>query len=101
MSDHVDRYGDGTLYSVDDPYNTPLVEGVNCTMEIRSQRFGRTQYIAHRMTYQVVLNALRGLFGFLYTDDHAGSAVAEVIDPGLTGSMIRVGAISVTPILGV
>ena len=98
MSDHVDTYGDGILDAVDDPYQTPEMEGVNCTMEIRSQRFGRTAYIPHHMTYQTVLNALTGLFGFLITDAHAGIAVAEVIDPGLTASMIRIGLISINPL---
>ena len=51
------------------------------------------------MTYQTVLNALMGLSGFLIRDNHAGVAVAEVIDPGLTASMIRIGLISINPYL--
>ena len=31
------------------------------------------------------------------TDDHAASAVSEVVDPGLTGSMVRVGLIIFSP----
>lgn len=88
--------GDRSLLPADDPYGTPFIEGVNCTISIYSQRT-RTQSIPYRLTYQISLNALEGLFTFLYTDNHAASAVSEIIDPGLTGSMRRIGLISISP----
>lgn len=99
MTDQVLIYGDISLLSADDPYNTPVVEGANCKMDIYSQRTPGTQFIPNRLTYQITLNALQGLFQFLYTEYHAVSAVSEILDPGLTGSMIRVGVIRIEPIL--
>lgn len=96
MNDQLDIYGDRALLPADDPYNTPMIEDMNCTIRINSQRT-RTAFIPNHLTYQISLNALRGLFLFLYTDDHPASAVGEVIDPGLTGSMIRIGLISISP----
>lgn len=95
MSEQMYMYGDRTLLPVDDPYNTPLVEGADCTMKTKSQREPETQLIPHRLTYQVTLSALQGMFEFLCTDSHAVSAVSEDLDPGLTGSMTRVGVISI------
>ena len=88
--------GDRSLLPADDPYGTPFDEGVNCAISVYSQRT-RTQSIPYRLTYQISLNALQGLFTFLYTNNHAASAVSEIIDPGLTGSMRRIGLISISP----
>lgn len=96
MNDQLGIYSDRDLLPADDPYNTPVVADMNCTIRISSQRT-RTDFIPNHLTYQITLNALRGLFLFLYTDDHTASAVSEVIDPGLTGSMIRIGLISISP----
>lgn len=100
MSDQLHNYGDKPLLASDDPYFTPLVEGVNCELKIYSQRVPRTQVIPNHLTYQIALNALQGLFTFLYTENHAVSAVSEILDPGLTASMIRVGVISISPLEG-
>lgn len=54
-----------------------------------------TEEIRHRMTYGVAVNALRGLLGFLYEEGNAVCAISEVADPGLTGSFVRVGVVSV------
>ena len=54
--------------------------------------------IPNHLTYAITLNALEGLFGFLYTEGHFVSAITEVIDPGLTGTMVRVGLISIRPL---
>lgn len=96
MDEQLDIYGDRALLDTDDPYNTPVVADMNCTIEIHSQRT-RTGLIPNHLTYQITLNALRGLFLFLYTDNHAASAVTEVFDPGLTGTMSRIGLISISP----
>lgn len=96
MSDKINRFGNRALLAIDDPYITPVVEGMNCTLRISSQRVGQTQLIRNHLTYRVALNALRGLHGFLYEGGHAASAVTEVLDPGLTGSMEGIGVISVS-----
>lgn len=99
MTDQLQIYGDDrSLLPDDDPYSTPVIEGVDCKMRIVSQRTPGTQSIPHHLTYRIVLNALQGLFQFLYTEDHAVSAVSEVLDPGLTGSMVRVGVVSIRPV---
>ena len=54
--------------------------------------------IRNHLTYVVTMNALRGLFQFLYEEGHAGSAVTEVADPGLAGSMMGIGVISISPL---
>ena len=100
MESQLYRYGDRSLLPADDPYITPVVEGVDCTMRISSQRVPQTGVIPNHLTYQITVNALEGLYDFLYRDNHAASAVTEVLDPGLTGSMIRVGLISINPMEG-
>lgn len=97
MSDQMRISGDRSLRTADDPYQTPVVEDVNCTMSIYSLRVPDTQLIRYHLTYQITLNALQGLLKFLYTDNHAASAVSEVLDPGLTGNMKRIGLISISP----
>ena len=94
MNSQLRIHGNIRLPSDEDPYNTPVVPGKNCQMKIESQRMPMTQRIPYHLTYGITSNALRGLFGFLYTDGHAGSAVTEVIDPGLTGTMEVIGLIS-------
>ena len=96
MVDRKHALGDRSLLPADDPYGTPFDEDVNCTLSVYSQRT-RTQSIPYHLTYQIALNALQGLFTFLYTNNHAASAVSEIIDPGLTGSMRRIGLISISP----
>ncbi|KAF6230881.1 hypothetical protein HO173_010997 [Letharia columbiana] len=97
MNAQIRIHGDISLLPADDPYATPVIEGVNCIMSVTSQRT-RTQSIPYRLTYEITLNALQGLNKFLYTDNHAASAVTEVLDPGLTGSMRRIGVISISPV---
>lgn len=97
MNGQIRIHGDISLLPADDPYATPVVEDVNCIMSVTSQRT-RTQSIPYRLTYEITLNALQGLNKFLYTDNHAASAVTEVLDPGLTGSMRRIGVISISPV---
>lgn len=97
MTDQMGLYGDIPLQPADDPYNTPVVESVNCRMNIHSQRTAGTPVISYRLTYQITLNALHGLFQYLYTENHPVTAVTEVVDPGLTGTMMRVGVISIEP----
>ena len=99
MSGQLAAYGDGPLLPADDPYNTPVVEGETCTLSIDSQRVPHTQIIPNHLTYQIALNALQGLFGFLYTDNHPGSAVSEISDPGLTGNFKRIGLVGISPML--
>lgn len=100
MSDQLQIYGDRSLLAGDDPYFTPEVEGVNCELKISSRRVPQTQAIPNRLTYQIALNALQGLLTFLYTENHAVSAVSEILDPGLTGSMRRIGVVSINPLEG-
>ena len=98
MSDRLNHFGERALLAIDDPYISPVVPGRDCTLRISSNRAGQTGGIRNHLTYRLTLNALRGLFGFLYEDGHAASAVTEVLDPGLTGSMIGVGTISISPL---
>ena len=90
-------YGEGPLKPADDPYMTPVIEGKNCHMEIKSQRTPGTGRIIYPMTYQVALNALKGLYMFLYEQRHFGSAVTEVADPGITGDFERIGLVGISP----
>lgn len=90
-------HGDRPLLPADDPYNTPVVQGKNCTVGIHSYRFPGTEVIVNRLTYEVTVNVLRGLLGFLYSENHAASAVTEVIDPSLTGTMVTVGFATIRP----
>lgn len=99
MSNQMRVLGDRSLLPADDPYDTGFIEGVDCTLSVFSQRT-RSQSIPNRLTYQITLNALQGLFTFLYTDGHAASAVSEIIDPGLTGSLRRIGLLNITPMEG-
>ena len=92
-------YGDGPLQPVDDPYSASVVAGMKCIVEIASLRRRPTQDIPNALTYQTTLNALRGMFGFMVTEDHAVSALVEVVDPGLTGSMIRIGLMSISRVI--
>lgn len=62
---------------------------------MNSQRTPGTQVIPQHLTYGVAVNALQGLFRFLYEEGNTYSAVIEVLDPGLTGSFVRVGVVSV------
>lgn len=96
MSSHLNAHGDGPLLPADDPYDTPVVEGENCTIKINSQRVPETQIIPNRLTYLIALNALHGLFFFLYTDNHAAATVSEISDPSLTGSMVRIGLVGIS-----
>ena len=73
---------------------------MDCRLKIISQRNPQTRTVPNRLTYQITLNALQGLFTFLYTNHHAASVVSEVLDPGLTGSMVRIGVISINPLEG-
>ncbi|CAF9907596.1 MAG: hypothetical protein ALECFALPRED_003545 [Alectoria fallacina] len=100
MHDQLQIYGDRALLPRDDPYYTPDVEGADCRLKINSQRNPQTRTVPNRLTYQITLNALQGLFTFLYTDNHAASAVTEVLDPGLTGDMVRIGVVSISPLAG-
>ena len=99
MTDQIHALGDRNLLSADDPYTSPVVENVNCTMSIYSLK-SRSQPQVHHLTYQITLNALEGLFQFLYTDGHYASAVTEVADPGLTGTFQGIGLLSISPIQG-
>ena len=99
MTDQIHALGDRTLLSADDPYTTPLVKDENCTMSIYSQK-SRLQPNPHHLTYQITLNALQGLFQFLYMDGHYASAVTEIADPGLTGTFEGLGLMSISPIQG-
>ncbi len=93
-----DIYGaDRILQPADDPYDTPVVPDENCTMRINSRRTPGTEFVPNRLTYQVTLNALKGLYGFLYEGERGGSAVSEVADPGITGSMVSIGLVSISP----
>lgn len=75
-----------------------MVQGINCTLRISSNRAGQTGVITNHLTYRITLNALGGLYGFLYEGGRAASAVTEVLDPGLTGSMVGIGIISISPL---
>lgn len=99
MTDQIHALGDRNLLSADDPYTSPVVEDVNCTMSIYSLK-SRSQPSVHHLTYQITLNALEGLFQFLYTDGRYASAVTEIADPGLTGTFQGIGVMSISPIQG-
>ena len=96
MTDQIHALGDRTLLPVDDPYTSPVVENVNCTMSIYTLRT-RSQPNPHQLTYRITLNALEGLFQFLYADGHYASAVTEIADPGLTGTFQGIGLMSISP----
>ena len=98
MSSQLQIYGDRSLLASDDPYFTPEIDGVDCELKMSSQRIPQTQAIPNHLTYQIALNALEGLLTFLYTDNHAFSAVSEIVDPSLTGSMRRIGVVSIKPL---
>ena len=98
MDNELKNYGNVPLQPADDPYIARVSADVDCTMKVESQRLPGKEFIPEHLTYQVTLNALRGLFGFLYSDGHAGHAVTEVIDPGLTGSMMTIGTITISTI---
>lgn len=91
-------YGNVPLHPADDPYIARVLANKDCTIKVESQRMPGTEFVPEPLTYQVALNALRGLFWFLYLDDHAGHAVTEVIDPGLTGGMMTIGTITISTI---
>ena len=94
MTDQIHALGDRTLLPTDDPYTSPA--DVDCTMSIYTLRT-RVAPTPHHLTYQITLNALEGLFQFLYTDGHYASAVTEIADPGLTGTFQGIGLISISP----
>ena len=89
-------YGDGPLLPSDDPYRTSVVAGKKCAMEIASLRRRPTPVIPNPLTYQTTLNALSGFFEFMITENHAVSALVEVADPGLSGSMTTIGLLIVS-----
>ena len=98
---HVDEqlhiHGDRKLVPLDDPYTTPVVQDVNCTLTLNSYRIPGSERIPIHLTYQISVNALQGTFDYLYTDHHPGSAVSQILDPGLTGTMDRIGLLSISP----
>lgn len=94
MTDQIRALGDRALLPTDDPYTSPA--DVDCTMSIYTLRT-RTAPTPYHLTYQITLNALEGLFKFLYADGHYASAVTEIADPGLTGTFQGIGLISISP----
>ena len=97
MTDQIHTLGDRTLLPTDDPYTSPVVKDVNCTMSIYTLTT-RARPTPYHLTYQITLNALEGLFQFLYADGHYASAVTEIADPGLTGTFQGVGLMSISPL---
>ena len=85
MNDKLLDFGDRALLPVDDPHIWPVAQGLDCTLRVSSQGVGQTQVILNHLTYRITMNSLRRLFGFLYEERHAGSAVAGVRYQGLNG----------------
>lgn len=98
MKDQLKLFGNVPLHPADDPYIARVRADKECTMKVESERIPATEYIPEHLTYRLALNALRGLYWFLYTEGHAGHAVTEVYDPGLTGRMITIGTITISTI---
>ena len=95
MNNQYRIHGDNPLLSTEDPYDVPVPPGENNEMTIGSTRIPGTQFIPTHMTYGLALNALSGLFQYLYTDGHAGAALAQVFDP--TRSDRQIGLIAIRP----
>ena len=95
LNDQYLIHGDSPLLSDDDPYNVPVSPGKNSEMQIKSSKIPETQTIPTHLTYRIALNALSGLFEYLYTGGHAGAAFTEVFDP--TRSNQRLGMITISP----
>ena len=95
LSDQYRIHGDSPLLSDDDPYNVPVPPRKNSEMQISSSKIPEAQTIPTHLTYRIALNALSGLFEYLYTDGHAGAAITEVFDP--TRSDKRLGMITISP----
>ena len=95
LTDQYRIHGDSPLLSTDDPYDVAMPPGSNSEMSIESSKIPGTQTIPTHLTYGLTLDALRGLFGYLYTDGHAGAAMTEVFDP--RRSHYRIGVIAIHP----
>ena len=87
-------YGDSPLDP--DPYVTPRKPGENVTVEAESWTDVRTR-ISYKMTYQTVLDVLRGLFGFLYQEGRQGSIKANIIDDDIAPGPEICGTVAIRP----
>lgn len=97
MAEALGVSGDGPLRPADDPYNTPDVAGRNCHVQVLSLRVpAGSERIPIHLTYQVVLNAIRGLMDFINAG-HPGNAVAEIYDLSLSEDA-KVGLLGLRPI---
>lgn len=92
MTNRLNTHGDGPLLPPTfDPYVTPRVAGVNCT--VRAYSLDNPYYL----TFQVMVNALRWLYEFLYDGNRAGSVVLSVMDEGVQPGLGKLGVVSVMP----
>lgn len=88
-------YGENAhLVAADDPYQMARVQDQNCTFDISSSGLSPHTGVTYHLTYQVVLNAVHGLFNFL-TPDRLGSIAAMVFDPSLGEE--KVGTLGLRP----
>ena len=95
LSEQYRIHGDSPLLSDDDPYVVPMPPDKNSAMHISSSKIPGTQTVPTHLTYGLALTALFSLFEYLYTDGHAGAALAEIYDP--TRSERRIGMIAISP----
>ena len=95
LNDKLRIHGDRPLLPGDDPYNLPVPPGRNSAMQISSWKIPGTQTVPTHLTYALTMNALSGLFEYLYTEGHADAAFTEVFDP--TRSDKRIGMITISP----
>lgn len=92
MTNRLNSHGDGPLLPPNfDPYVTARVAGVNCIVDARSVDN------PYHLTFQVMVNALRWLYEFLYDGFRPGSVVMSVVDEGVQSDFGKLGVVSVTP----
>ncbi|MCJ1453456.1 hypothetical protein MMC28_003803 [Mycoblastus sanguinarius] len=77
---HIDAHGGGDPLPT---YDSPRVAGENCSFGLEPWTNPQTGVVSH-MTYQVAKNVVEAYADFLVDSDRYGSAVAQVIDLGLT-----------------
>lgn len=92
MSNHISAHGDGPMLPpAFDPYETPRVPGINCTVTAKSSD------PSYHFTFQILENTFVKLHDFLYASHRFGSALVLVADRGVQPDFEWFGVVIVRP----
>lgn len=92
MTNHINAHGNGPMLPPTfDPYETPRVPGLECSVAAHSAD------PSYRLTFKIMVDALKFFFDFLYDSKRYGSAVAGVSDAGIRADGQQIGTVYVGP----